>query len=366
MVSNWARQDFPALAPAVRVPVQFSIAEHEKVWQTDASAMTEIAALFSGSPRFTVHRQPEAGHNISLGHTAADYHATVLSFADECVAARTPARKPIWRPVDARRIHRVGQPGRPDGAADHRSRLPDDAVGAPTRRPSSRSPTPPAKVAESPAELAAASDLVCLCVVGDADVDEITGGEHGVLAGIKPGGVIAVHSTVHPNTCRELAKKAGAQGVSVIDAPVSGGGPAAAEGRLLVMVGGDADVVERCRPVFETYADPIVHLGELGSGQTTKLLNNLLFTANLGTAATALSLAECPRRRARPPHRSRLPQQRKQLRAQRSWRYRRVGAACRRSGSTAAEGCPAGSSTSPTRPRPAPVPCSTRPTPRWR
>jgi len=149
----------------------------------------------------------------------------------------------------------------------------------------------PATLAESPAELAATSDLVCLCVVGDADIDEITGGEHGLLAAMKPGSVIAVHSTVHPNTCRELAEKAGALGVSVIDAPVSGGGPAAAEGRLLVMAGGDASVVERCRPVFETYADPVVHLGELGSGQTTKLLNNLLFTANLGAAATALSLA---------------------------------------------------------------------------
>jgi 3-hydroxyisobutyrate dehydrogenase len=149
-----------------------------------------------------------------------------------------------------------------------------------------------AKVAESAAELAAASDLVCLCVVGDADIEEVTDGERGLLAAMEPGSVIAVHSTVHPHTCRELAKKAGAQGVSVIDAPVSGGGPAAAEGRLLVMVGGDADVVERCRPVFETYADPVVHLGELGSGQTTKLLNNLLFTANLGTAATAFSLAQ--------------------------------------------------------------------------
>lgn len=91
MVSSWARQDFPALAPAVRVPVHFSIAEHEKVWQNDTSAMTEIAALFSGAPAFTVYRQPGAGHNLSLGHTAADYHATVLSFADECVAARTPS-----------------------------------------------------------------------------------------------------------------------------------------------------------------------------------------------------------------------------------------------------------------------------------
>ncbi|OJZ72205.1 6-phosphogluconate dehydrogenase [Mycobacterium paraffinicum] len=149
-----------------------------------------------------------------------------------------------------------------------------------------------AKVAGSPAELAAASDLVCLCVVGDADIDEITSGDHGVLAAMKPGGVIAVHSTVHPNTCRELAKKAAAKGISVVDAPVSGGAPAASEGRLLVMAGGDADAVARCRPVFATYADPIVHLGELGSGQTTKLLNNLLFTAHLATAATTLSLAD--------------------------------------------------------------------------
>lgn len=149
----------------------------------------------------------------------------------------------------------------------------------------------PAKVAGSPAELAAASDLVCLCVIGDADIDELACGENGLLTTMQTGGVIAVHSTVHPNTCRELADKAAPQGVSVIDAPVSGGGGAAAEGRLLVMVGGDTDVVERCRPVFETYADPVVHLGELGSGQTTKLLNNLLFTANLATAAAALSLA---------------------------------------------------------------------------
>lgn len=161
------------------------------------------------------------------------------------------------------------------------------------RRPATLEPfaDTAATMAESPAHLGAACELVCLCVVGDADVYEIACGESGVLASMKPGGVIAVHSTVHPDTCREVAKKAAAKGVSVIDAPVSGGGPAAAAGRLLVMAGGDAEVVERCRPVFETYADPVVHLGELGSGQTTKLLNNLLFTANLGTAATALSLA---------------------------------------------------------------------------
>jgi 3-hydroxyisobutyrate dehydrogenase-like beta-hydroxyacid dehydrogenase len=162
------------------------------------------------------------------------------------------------------------------------------------RRPASLEPyaDTPATLAQSPAELAASSDLICLCVVGEADIEEVINGERGLQAGLKEGSVIAVHSTVHPNTCRSLAKTLAPKGVSILDAPVSGGGPAAAEGRLMVMVGGEDDVVERCRPVFETYGDPVVHLGELGSGQTTKLLNNLLFTANLGTAATALSLGK--------------------------------------------------------------------------
>jgi hypothetical protein len=93
MVSDWARQTFPTLAPTVCVPVQFSIAEYEKVWQADDSAMTEITALFSGAPRFTINRQPEAGHNISLGHSAPDYHRNVFAFVDECAAAAPSATK---------------------------------------------------------------------------------------------------------------------------------------------------------------------------------------------------------------------------------------------------------------------------------
>ena len=153
-----------------------------------------------------------------------------------------------------------------------------------------------AKVAGSPAELGAASDLVCLCVVGDADVEEVLGGDTGVLAGMAEGGImrgiIAIHSTVHPDTCQRLAESAAAKGVSLIDAPVSGGAPAVAEKRLLVMVGGDPEIVERCRPVFETYANPVIHLGGLGSGQVAKLLNNLMFTANLANAKTTLELGE--------------------------------------------------------------------------
>ncbi|WP_067693722.1 NAD(P)-dependent oxidoreductase [Nocardia jejuensis] len=146
--------------------------------------------------------------------------------------------------------------------------------------------------ASSPAELAAASDLVCLCVVSDDDVRDIVTRPDGILAGLAPGGVIAVHSTIHPDTCAELAETARSHGVSLIDAPVSGGGPAAAEGTLLVMVGGEDAVVERCRPVFDSYARLVVRLGEVGAGQVTKIINNLLFTANLATAVSTLELGE--------------------------------------------------------------------------
>lgn len=145
-------------------------------------------------------------------------------------------------------------------------------------------------IAASPAALAAHCDLVCVCVVGDDDVREVATGKAGVLGGLTNNAVLAIHSTVHPDTCRELGELATKQGASVVDAPVSGGGPAAAEGKLLVMAGGAEETVQRCRPVFASYADPIVHLGDLGSGQSAKLLNNLLFTANLATAASALAL----------------------------------------------------------------------------
>jgi 3-hydroxyisobutyrate dehydrogenase-like beta-hydroxyacid dehydrogenase len=162
------------------------------------------------------------------------------------------------------------------------------------RRPASLEPyaDTAAKTAATPAELAADSDVACLCVIGDDDIRELAYGEQGLLAGMAPGGTIVIHSTVHPDTCRELADKAASQGISVLDAPVSGGAPAVEQKQLLVMVGGDEAVLERVRPVFETYADPIVHLGPVGAGQVTKILNNLLFSANLGSALSLLELGE--------------------------------------------------------------------------
>jgi 3-hydroxyisobutyrate dehydrogenase-like beta-hydroxyacid dehydrogenase len=148
-----------------------------------------------------------------------------------------------------------------------------------------------AAVAGSAAELAAASDIACVCVVDDAGVEEVVSGPEGLLAGIGPGGLIAVHSTVHPDTCRRLADLAAAKGTAFVDAPVSGGGHAAAQGRLLVMAAGDTAAVERARPVFESYGDPVLHLGDVGAGQSAKLINNLMMAANLGVAESGFALA---------------------------------------------------------------------------
>jgi hypothetical protein len=88
MTKSWPRQDFPALAPHVRVPVQFSVAEHERVWRSDTDAMAQIAAMFGSSSRFVTNEQPDTGHNMSLSLNAAAYHGSVLSFVEECVVAQ--------------------------------------------------------------------------------------------------------------------------------------------------------------------------------------------------------------------------------------------------------------------------------------
>jgi 3-hydroxyisobutyrate dehydrogenase len=162
------------------------------------------------------------------------------------------------------------------------------------RRPQSVEPflNTGAVVADTPAELAVTSDVVGICVVNDDDVRDVVLGGDGVLAGIGQGRTIVIHATIHPDTCRDIADAATAKGATVLDAPVSGGGIAAAEGRLLVMVGGEAEVLERCRPVLATFGDPIIHLGPLGSGEVAKVINNLVFTAHLGIAIDAYAFGE--------------------------------------------------------------------------
>jgi 3-hydroxyisobutyrate dehydrogenase-like beta-hydroxyacid dehydrogenase len=146
------------------------------------------------------------------------------------------------------------------------------------------------EVASSPAALAAGADVVGICVWGDEDVREVLTRADGVLAGCRPGTVVAVHSTVTPATCRDLAEVAAAHGIALLDAPVTGGHEVALSGALTVAVGGDESALARCRPIFESFADTILRMGDVGSGQVAKLLNNALLAANLAVADDAITL----------------------------------------------------------------------------
>lgn len=146
-----------------------------------------------------------------------------------------------------------------------------------------------AKAAASVADLGAACDHVGICVVDDAGVKAICAE---LIQAMQPGGRIAIHSTVLPETCADLAEQAAARGLSLIDAPVSGGGPAAEAGTLTVMCGGDGATFATCKPVFETFGKLIVLLGPVGSGQRAKIVNNALMAANMGLAEAALAAGE--------------------------------------------------------------------------
>jgi 3-hydroxyisobutyrate dehydrogenase-like beta-hydroxyacid dehydrogenase len=162
------------------------------------------------------------------------------------------------------------------------------------RRPATLEPyaDTAAVVVSTPAELGAASDVVGICVMGDADVEDVLLRGDGVLEGMTAGGVVAIHSTIHPDTCVRIAQHAASRGIGAIDAPVSGGGGAAAQGTLLVMVGGEDEHLARCRPVFDTFADPVIHLGPIGSGQIAKLVNNLVFTALVAVGLDTFAFAD--------------------------------------------------------------------------
>ena len=140
-------------------------------------------------------------------------------------------------------------------------------------------------------ELADRSDLVGLCVRSDDDVAAVLD-KGGLLAQLAPGSVVANHGTGSPALAAALAERWQRCGISILDAPVSGGGDGARQRTLTVMVGGDREAYERSRPVFASFARSIEHLGPAGSGQVAKLLNNALYAANLRNAGELLALAE--------------------------------------------------------------------------
>jgi 3-hydroxyisobutyrate dehydrogenase-like beta-hydroxyacid dehydrogenase len=139
--------------------------------------------------------------------------------------------------------------------------------------------------AASIAELGAASDHVGVCVLNDADVFAVC---EVLIPAMRPGSRIAIHSTILPESVIALAERAGAAGLDLIDAPVSGGGPGAEAGTLTVMCGASEAVFNAAHPVFATFGKTIVRLGEVGAGQRAKIVNNALLAANMGLADAAL------------------------------------------------------------------------------
>ena len=146
-----------------------------------------------------------------------------------------------------------------------------------------------ARAAESVAELGAACDVIGVCVVDDAGVLAIC---DQLIPAMRPGSLLAIHSTVLPETCEALAAHCAEHGLGFLDAPVSGGGPGAAAGTLTVMCGGQAEAFEAARPVLETFGKMIVLLGGAGAGQRAKIVNNALLAANMGLAHAALGAGE--------------------------------------------------------------------------
>ena len=121
--------------------------------------------------------------------------------------------------------------------------------------------------ADNPREVAKQSDVLITMVVDEAQTDNVLRGEQGALAGLEPGSVIVIMSTISPVYCQTLAKE-----VEVLDCPVSGGRPRAEKGDLALICGGAQETVEKCRPVLETMGT-IFHCGAVGMGQVAKLAN---------------------------------------------------------------------------------------------
>ena len=149
-----------------------------------------------------------------------------------------------------------------------------------------------AKAATSPRNVAKEAEIVELAVVDDGQVENVLTGEQGVFAGARPGTIVAIHSTVLPETVCRLAEVGKKIGVQVIDAPVSGGETGAREQSLCYMVGGDVAAMERCRAVFSTSASEIFHMGELGSGAVAKIIVQVVTCINMLAAHEAQCVAE--------------------------------------------------------------------------
>lgn len=140
------------------------------------------------------------------------------------------------------------------------------------------------------AGLAAAADAILICVGYDRELRELLSGS-GIPGHARSGTIVAILSTVHPDTVRELAQRGREHGLHVVDATMCRGGWAADEGTLLSFVAGSAEIVARLRPVLAAFSSDIIHTGDIGSAQVAKAVNNMMMWACLVADHEALALA---------------------------------------------------------------------------
>jgi 3-hydroxyisobutyrate dehydrogenase len=146
------------------------------------------------------------------------------------------------------------------------------------------------RVADSPVDLASRCDVLIVCLFNDDQVRQVVL-DGGVLGAMRPGSVLVSHVTGSPELAREL-QDAAPDGVGVLDVPISGTADHIRDGRLTLLVGGEAKHLDHVRAPLESYGNPILEVGGLGDGQRIKLINNLLFTAQLRFALDAAALGE--------------------------------------------------------------------------
>jgi 3-hydroxyisobutyrate dehydrogenase len=149
-----------------------------------------------------------------------------------------------------------------------------------------------AKLAATPRDVLAGSDVVFMCVTDAAAVEEVIFGPEGISAAAGAGKLVVDFSSIHPDSARDLAARLkAANGAGWIDAPVSGGTKGAEEGTLAIMAGGAAGDIERVRPYVLAMARRFTHMGPIGAGQTTKLCNQVIVGCAMAVLAEATRLA---------------------------------------------------------------------------
>jgi 3-hydroxyisobutyrate dehydrogenase len=146
--------------------------------------------------------------------------------------------------------------------------------------------------AATPAAAAGGADVVISCVGRDADVEEVTIGPDGAFRNMRDGSLYIDHTSVSARVARRLAQEGAPLGIACVDAPVSGGQAGAEQGKLSAMCGGTADAVAQATPLMQCYSARIVHIGEAGAGQLTKMVNQIAIAGALQGVAEALAFAK--------------------------------------------------------------------------